>query len=184
MRACRPDARTGLALLTIQFLHCFFFREARHSEAPLCVSSSSPPVRWAFDNRKREDGRMSNRAWRREHFEPSISENIEQRPKGLNGVLAATVLLKIRALAQGDNPVELRFDAAKLDYPSFRGEAILLGTIRREGDRLDLKGTVSAEGEFECTRCTTDFHRQISAPVSLHFVPARMMPNAGDSHTL
>ena len=92
---------------------------------------------------------MSNRAWRREHYEPSISDQPVHRPKVPSAVgNVPEVLLKIRGLAQGENPVELHFDAGKLDFPAFLGQASIKGTIRREGDRLDLTGAVSATGNL------------------------------------
>ncbi|MFI5202061.1 MAG: hypothetical protein ACHQNE_06715 [Candidatus Kapaibacterium sp.] len=60
-----------------------------------------------------------------------------------------TVSIKIRGLAQGENPISLTFDASLLDYPGFQGKGMLSGAIKRSGDRLDLKAEVSADGEFE-----------------------------------
>jgi uncharacterized metal-binding protein YceD (DUF177 family) len=90
------------------------------------------------------------------------------------------ITIKVRGLAQGENPLSLEFDSSLLDYPAFAGKGTVLGTIRREGDRLDLFGNTSAEGEFECTRCADTFHDKIVAPLSLHFVPPHLEPNDGD----
>jgi uncharacterized protein len=91
-----------------------------------------------------------------------------------------TIAIKIRGLAQGENPISLGFDASLLDYPPFAGTATVTGVIRRDNDRLDLNATASAEGEFECTRCADAFHAKITAPLSLHFVPPQLEPNDGD----
>jgi uncharacterized protein len=91
-----------------------------------------------------------------------------------------TVPIKLRGLAQGDNPVSLEFDASLLDCPPFAGMGTVAGILKRDGDRLHLIATTSAEGEFECTRCADAFHAKIIAPLSLHFVPPILTPNDGD----
>lgn len=88
--------------------------------------------------------------------------------------------IKVRGLAQGENPVSLDFDASLLDYPPFAARGHVTGALRRDNDRLDLNATATAEGEFECTRCADEFHAVINAPLSLHFVPPQLEPNDGD----
>ncbi|HEY3875788.1 MAG TPA: DUF177 domain-containing protein [Candidatus Kapabacteria bacterium] len=90
------------------------------------------------------------------------------------------VYLKIRGLGQGDTPISLAFDASLLEYPDFSGIANLTGVFHREGETLDLKGKVSSEGHFDCTRCAEPFSDTISANITLHFVPAHLTPNEGD----
>src|SRR5579883_376671 len=133
-------------------------------------------------NWKQKGGGMANRQWRREEYDPigghhkhSVSapaHNTDQDPPAL--------LIKIRGLSDGDNPIDLSFDAALLDYPEFFNTANLKGIIRKEGDRLDLTAQVSVDGKFECTRCTDQFERKISTGLQLHFVPPRLAPNVGD----
>jgi uncharacterized metal-binding protein YceD (DUF177 family) len=91
-----------------------------------------------------------------------------------------SVTIKIRGLNQGENPVSLDFDAALLDYPGFEGIGKVEGILRRDSDRLTLDAEVSAEGNFECTRCADAFRDRISAPVTLHFVPPQLESNDGD----
>jgi uncharacterized protein len=91
-----------------------------------------------------------------------------------------SVAIKVSGLAQGENPVLLEFDASLLDYPAFSGKGNLLGTLKRDGDRLDLLASVSAEGDFECTRCADAFHELITAPILLHIVPPQFEPSDAD----
>jgi uncharacterized protein len=91
-----------------------------------------------------------------------------------------TVTIKVRGLAQGENPVSLDFDASLLDYPAFIRKGNVSGILKRDGDRLDLIANASAEGDFECTRCADAFQEKIIAPLSLHFVPPQLEPNDGD----
>lgn len=97
-----------------------------------------------------------------------------------NNHLLHAITIKVRGLAQGENPVSLEFDASLLDYPAFAGKATVIGILKREGDRLDLLASASAEGEFECTRCADTFHDTVTAPLALHFVPPHLEPNDGD----
>jgi len=91
-----------------------------------------------------------------------------------------TVSIKVRGLDQGENPISLLFDATLLEHPGFHGKGVLSGTIRRMGDRLDLQAEVSAEGEFECTRCADTFQDRISAPLILQLVPPNLAQEDGD----
>jgi uncharacterized protein len=92
----------------------------------------------------------------------------------------SSVFLKVRGLAQGENPISLGFDAKVLDFPGFSGNGTLSGMLVRSGDRLDLQASVSAEGEFECTRCADSFHDRILAPLRLQFVPPSLAQEEGD----
>jgi uncharacterized protein len=91
-----------------------------------------------------------------------------------------TIAIKVRGLAQGENQVSLQFDTSLLDDPAFSGTGTVTGILKRDGDRLDLHAEVSAEGEFDCTRCADTFRRRIIAPLSLHIVPPQFEPNEGD----
>jgi uncharacterized protein len=91
-----------------------------------------------------------------------------------------SIPVKLRGLGQGESPVTIDFDEKLLDYPAFSGTGNVSGFLKREGDRLDLEAVVSAEGEFECTRCADLFQERISATLSLHFVPPQLEPNEGD----
>ena len=92
----------------------------------------------------------------------------------------SSIFLKVRGLAQGENPISLNFDASLLDFPGFSGKGILTGTLKRSGDRLDMQADASAEGEFECTRCAEPFHDSIAAPLRLQFVPPSLAQEEGD----
>ncbi|HET6402858.1 MAG TPA: DUF177 domain-containing protein [Candidatus Kapabacteria bacterium] len=94
--------------------------------------------------------------------------------------MTSGILIKVRGLAQGENPISLTFDASLLDYPGFHGKGMLSGTLKRMGDRLDLQAEVSAAGEFECTRCADTFQDRISAPLRLQFVPPSLAQEEGD----
>ncbi len=94
--------------------------------------------------------------------------------------LPHSVIISVRGLAQGENPVSLNFDASLLDYPAFSGIGNVHGILKRDGDRLDLIAEVSAEGDFECTRCADEFRDKIIAPLLLHFVPPQFAPSEDD----
>jgi uncharacterized protein len=96
----------------------------------------------------------------------------------------STISIKVRGLAQGENPISVNFDANLLEFPGFQGKGTLYGTLRRSGDRLDLQGNVSAEGEFECTRCADSFRGRIEAPLRLQFLPPSLGQQEGDPNVL
>jgi uncharacterized protein len=124
---------------------------------------------------------MENREHRHNHKTEVFPDHSERHPKGYYGPNSASAVnLKVRGTSEGENPVELWFDASLLDYPEFHGRGRLVGTISKNADRLTLKGEVSAEGDFDCTRCLEVFQKEISAEVEIQFLPMRLEPNEGD----
>ncbi|MDP4200663.1 MAG: DUF177 domain-containing protein [Bacteroidota bacterium] len=71
-------------------------------------------------------------------------------------------------------------DAAVLDYAPFEDTVRIHGSLVRAGEQIHLKATASAEGSFECTRCTEPFRRIIDAPIALEFVPPRLERDPND----
>jgi uncharacterized protein len=126
-------------------------------------------------------GKLENREYRHTHKLETHPEQSERHPKGYFGTSSTSAVnVKVRGLAEGENSVELQFDAKLLDYPPYHGTANLIGIIERHGERLTLTADVSAEGDFECTRCVDDFRKIISTPIVLQFVPFRLETNDDD----
>jgi len=124
---------------------------------------------------------MDNREYRHNHKIDTIPDHTERHPKGYYGPNSVSAVnLKVRGLSEGENQVELGFDSSLLDYPEFHGKGSLTGIISKSGDRLTLKGEVSAEGDFDCTRCLEPFQKRVSAEIEIQFVPMRLEPNEGD----
>jgi uncharacterized protein len=94
--------------------------------------------------------------------------------------LKQAILLHVRNLSQGPHPVEVDRSADVLDLPVFGKQLRIRGTVTKENDRIDLDATASAEGHFECTRCTEEFDRVIKAHVVAHFVPAALATEDDD----
>ena len=121
---------------------------------------------------------MSNKAWR-DNTESRQNVNHKNPVTPLSKGISS-ISIKVRGLAQGENPISQKFDASVLDYPEFQGKGMLSGALWLIGDRIKLQAEVSAEGEFECTRCADVFHERISAPFELQFVPPNLEQEEGD----
>lgn len=90
------------------------------------------------------------------------------------------VRVRVRGLGDGEHPIDFTTDAGALDYEPFANQARIHGTLVRTGEQFHLKATASAEGAFECTRCSDPFSRVIDAPLDLEFVPPRLVRDPSD----
>ncbi len=90
------------------------------------------------------------------------------------------ISIRVRGVAEGDNPVEIHANAEALNYPAFHKTVDIVGKLNREGEHLLLEAVAAAEGEFECTRCAEPFRRTIKAPLHVEFVPPRLESDPQD----
>ena len=97
------------------------------------------------------------------------NEALSGAPEALSGIT-----IRVRGLADGEHPIALEADAALLDFPEFAGKVKVDGILKRDGERLSIKGVASSKGNFECSRCAEPFDQTIKAPLELEFVPPRL----------
>jgi len=93
---------------------------------------------------------------------------------------AGGITIKVRGIDEGEHKIELEKDAKLLDYPAFTTNVRIVGTLTRSGDRFHLQGQALAKGSFECTRCADPFETTIKAPLTLDFVPPRLVKDPED----
>lgn len=91
------------------------------------------------------------------------------------------IRLRVRGLPEGEHPISLTVPASVLGLPAYRRDIALNGTLTKEGEQLRLKLKASAVGDFECSRCTANFTREISADLDLQFLPPDLMRPDEDS---
>jgi uncharacterized protein len=90
--------------------------------------------------------------------------------------------IRVRNLPDGEHPLEIQRAASVLEYPTFTDGLTVSGIVTRQGDRIHVSAVASAEGQFECTRCTDPFDRVIEAPLEVDFVPPRLEADPEDEN--
>ena len=94
-----------------------------------------------------------------------LEKQIEQRQ---------SIQFKFRSLQEGTYPIEIERPSEMLDLPGFeKGILRVLGTVTRKVDRL-IELNISAEGEFECTRCLEPTTQTARTKVHVEFNPPQL----------
>lgn len=91
--------------------------------------------------------------------------------KAKDSVERPTIAIKVRNLAEGDHPIEIKQPVSILELPLFTGDLTVRGTVTKHSDRFTVDVVANATGDFECTRCNDPFRRLISAHLKVEFVP-------------
>lgn len=56
------------------------------------------------------------------------------------------------------------------------------GEVRRNAARIDVKGSLSAPLEIDCTRCLVPVRRELNITFNVDFVGNEMFPEGGETH--
>jgi uncharacterized protein len=77
--------------------------------------------------------------------------------------------IDLGSLRQGHTRIELEAAAPELDLPDLGWAGPVQGVfeVERTGERITVRGQVSAPARLECVRCLTAFDRSIQAPLEL-----------------
>lgn len=106
--------------------------------------------------------------------ETSIQPHHDETAQGLQ--------IRVRNLPDGEHPLQIQRFASVLDYPVFTDGLSIVGTLTKQADRIHVSAVASAQGHFECTRCTDPFDRMIKAPLEVEFVPPRLEADPEDEN--
>jgi len=77
--------------------------------------------------------------------------------------------IDLGSLRQGMTPVELEADALELDLPGDGWAGAIRGAfgVEKTGERVSVRGAVTATARLECVRCLTVFDRPVRAPLDV-----------------
>jgi uncharacterized protein len=86
-----------------------------------------------------------------------------------------SIQFRFRSLQEGTYPIEIERPSEMLDLSGFEKEILrVLGTVTRKVDRLIFDLKISAEGEFECTRCLEPTTKTVRTDVHVEFNPPQL----------
>jgi uncharacterized protein len=77
--------------------------------------------------------------------------------------------IDLGSLRQGRTPVELEADAPELDLPGEGWAGAIRGAfdVEKTGEKVSVRGAVSATARLECVRCLAVFDRPVRAPLEV-----------------